>query len=285
MKSIFFILVFYFPIFSNPKNQVIQKDFFGTEINWTSMQISLVVSETIPRVIIDTNDPDYGKSNTAYNISEARNKSLLQAKETIKIHFARSIETIQLNENFTIKQKIEDSSSFREKYNEFYVQETNELKVKYIQDEVKIDSRIHLVGKKGLMSYLEIPFYNESFPDFQEKNKFSKYTGLIVDARHLDFKPSLLPKILSDQGLEIYSNLYVKKATALQIGLVSYQRDYSIALKDKRVGYNPYYILAQNSLGKNKTNLSIPHSEAVKILSSEDTKMNLKECKVIILLK
>ena len=285
MKFILFILFLLTELYSNPKNQIIQKDFFGTEINWTSMQISLVVSERIPRVIIDTNDPDYAKSNTAFNISEARNKSLLQAKETIKIHFARSIETIQFNEDFTIKHKIEESNSFREKYNEFFVQESNELKVKYIQDEVKIDSRIHLIGKKGFMSYLEIPFHNEPFPDFNEKNKFSKYTGLILDARHLDFKPSLLPKILSDQGLEIYSNLYVKKSTALKIGIVSYQKDYSIALKDPRVGFNPYYVLAQNSLGKYKTNLSIPHSEAIKILSNEDTKMNLKECKVIILLK
>ena len=61
--------------FANEKSQLLIKDFFGTVVNWTKLQISLDVSEKLPRVIIDVNDSEYGKENTAYNISEARNKA------------------------------------------------------------------------------------------------------------------------------------------------------------------------------------------------------------------
>ena len=72
--------------FANDKSQLIMKDFFDTVVNWSTLQISLNVSQKLPRVIIDSEDSEYGKENTAYNISEARNKSLLKAKEKIKIN-------------------------------------------------------------------------------------------------------------------------------------------------------------------------------------------------------
>ena len=64
-----------------------------------------------------------------------------------------------------------------------------------------------------------------------------------------------------------------------------YMSDPVQAMKDKRVGENPYFILATNVTGKNKTKLTIPTKEAMKILSSKETKKNLKKCKVIILLR
>ena len=47
--------------FANEKSQYITKDFFDTVVNWSLLQISLNVSEKLPRVIIDTEDSEYGK--------------------------------------------------------------------------------------------------------------------------------------------------------------------------------------------------------------------------------
>ncbi|MBP7282533.1 MAG: hypothetical protein KBA66_13210 [Leptospiraceae bacterium] len=271
--------------FANEKSQYITKDFFDTVVNWSLLQISLNVSEKLPRVIIDTEDSEYGKENTAYNISEARNKSLLGAKEKIKIHFVRSIESLRLNEDFTILEKVNTDEKFRERFNNFFLNESSEIKVKYIQDEVHVESRTKLLGSKGLLNYLDIQYDTENFPEFPEKAVTEAYTGLIIDARHLEVNASLFPQVLTDKGLEIYSPSLVNKNFSIDNGFVMYMSDPVQAMKDKRVGENPYFILATNVTGKNKTKLTIPTKEAMKILSSKETKKNLKKCKVIILLR
>lgn len=285
----FFILILLISLswssFANEKSHLIIRDFLGTVMNWSKLQISLDVSEKLPRVIIDANDSEYGKENTAYNISEARNKSLLKAKEKIKIHFIRSIESLRLNEDFTILDKVNADEKFRERFNEFFLNESSEIKVKYIQDEVHVESVTRLIGEKGLMNYLNLSYDTEKFPEYPPIPVSEAYSGLIVDARHLEMNPSLFPKILTDKGLEIYSVNLVNKNFAIDNGFVIYSNDPIKAMKDPRVGENPYFIVATNVIGKNKTQVTIPTKEAIKILSSKDTKKNLKKCKVIILLR
>jgi len=271
--------------FANEKSQLLIKDFFGTVVNWTKLQISLDVSEKLPRVIIDVNDSEYGKENTAYNISEARNKSLLKAKEKIKIHFIRSIESIRLNENFTILERVNVDEKFRERFNEFFLNESSEIKVKYIQDEVYVESLTKLMGARGLLNYLDMEYDSENFPEFPSISVSEAYSGLIIDARHLEVSPSLFPKIITDKGLEIYSTNFVNKNFAIDNGFVIYLNDPVKAMKHQRVGENPYFVVATNVIGKNKTIVTIPTKEAIKILSSKDTRKNLKKCKVIILLR
>lgn len=281
MKYFFFFCLILYS--EKNKSEIIREDFFHTKINWTKMEMNLKVSEKIPRVIIDVNDKDYGKENTAYNISEARNKTLILAREKIKIHFSRSIENLILNDEGLIKDKINSNADFRERFNEYYLNDNFEFKVKYIQDKVQLDSSLKLLGKNGLISFILMNYNSEIFPEFLEKKNFSSYTGLILDARHLEFEPSLFPEILTDKGLEIYSHLYVERNSVIEKGLVQYLKDPKEALLHSRVGENPYYVLAINTI--DKVNLTVSTKEAIKILSNNETKKNLKKCKVIILVK
>ncbi len=281
MKYLFFFSLILFS--ENKNNDLVREDFFNTKINWTKMEMNLKISEKIPRVIIDVYDKDYGKENTAYNISEARNKTLILAREKIKIQFARSIENLILSDEGLFKDKINSSLDFRERFNEFYQNDNYEFKVKYVQDNVLLDSSLKLLGKNGLISYIDFKYNTEIFPEFLEKKNFSTYSGLILDARHLNFEPSLFPKILTDKGLEIYSNLFVDKNSVIEKGMVLYLKDPKVAMLHKRVNENPYFLLALNVI--DKVNLSISTNDAIKILSNEETKKNLKKCKVIILVK
>ncbi len=288
MKSLLILALVYIlssQTFANDKSQLIMKDFFDTVVNWSTLQISLNVSQKLPRVIIDSEDSEYGKENTAYNISEARNKSLLKAKEKIKIHFVRSIESLRLNEEFTILEKVNKEEKFRERFNEFFLNESSEIKVKYIQDEVHVESLTKLIGAKGLLNYLDVEYDKENFPEFPEIAVSEEYSGLIIDARHLEANPSLFPKILTDKGLEIYSAQLTNKNFAIDNGFVIYMSDPIKAMKHPRIGANPYLVVATNATGKFKTQLSIPTKEAAKILASKETRKNLKKCKVIILLR
>ena len=166
---------------------------------------------------------------------------------------------------------------FRERFNNFFLNESSEIKVKYIQDEVHVESRTKLLGSKGLLNYLDIQYDTENFPEFPEKAVTEAYTGLIIDARHLEVNASLFPQVLTDKGLEIYSPSLVNKNFSIDNGFVMYMSDPVQAMKDKRVGENPYFILATNVTGKNKTKLTIPAKENYEKLYESSFENSLKE--------
>ncbi|MCB1190225.1 MAG: hypothetical protein H7A23_08145 [Leptospiraceae bacterium] len=285
-KVLFFILIsISLPILSL-KNDLIVQDFFNTIINWSGHYIYIKVNETLPRVVVDVEDPDYGKEHTNFNVTEARNKSLRKAKERTLIHIVRTIENLYLDEDYTILKKVHEDESFRERFNQFLLDEPQNLKSKYVNNQVIVESKITFTGKEGLLNYLSVDYGVEEFPEFMKIPKPSSYTGLILDARHLDAKPALLPKIITDHGLEIYSSFLVDKNFAIAHGMASFQKEPKLAMKDSnKVGINPYYVVALNSTGKNNTVFTIPTDDAIKILATEQTRKNLKKCKVIILLK
>ncbi len=112
-----------------------------------------------------------------------------------------------------------------------------------------------------------------------------KYTGLVIDARGLNFRAALIPKILDEGGQELYQGQYVPSERAAQNGLALYARDLTAAQTNPRVGKNPLTVKAS------KVNLS---KASDIILSSEDTKRVapyaqkgtfLEECKVMIVLE
>jgi hypothetical protein len=282
---IFSILFFTTEVFSNKTNSYKSTDFFGTVIDWTDLQITLPIVEKLPRVIIDNTDIDYGKDGTAFNISEARNKAQQKAREKISLQIVRSIENIRLDENYTMLNMIQTNAFFRERINEYFRNERSELKVAFIKDKVFVDSVVKLKGKDGLLNFLVKEYETEQFPELNNDLVNSvAYSGLIIDARHLDAEPSLFPRIVTDKGLDIYSHHFVYKNHAIDNGLVSFQMDPKIAMAHPRVGKNPYYVLALSVVGNKRTEFSIHTEDAKKILGNQETKNNLKKCNVIILL-
>jgi len=130
-------------------------------------------------------------------------------------------------------------------------------------------------------------FGTEKFPElmYDEIVKPSNFTGLILDARHLDAEPTLFPRITTEKGLEVYSYHFVNKNSVIDYGMVSYQSNPDDALGDKRVGSNPMYVLALTTVGKNKTGFAITTEDARNLLVSKETKNQLKKCSVVILLQ
>lgn len=289
MKKWAFPLVFTFCILANSPEALdfVSKDFFGARINWTAMKVSFQITEKLPRVIIDTKDPEYAKPGTAFNISEARNKAQAKARENINLQLVRSIETVRINDEYTINQKVQLDPYFRERINEFFQLENSELKVNYNKDKVTVESVLPITGKYGLLNYIDLEFGTENFPELstEEIVKPAHFTGLVLDARHLDAEPSLFPRITTEKGLEIYSYNLVNKNQVIDKGMVSYQSNPDEAMNDKRVGSNPLYILALTTVGKNKTGYAITTQEAKSLLVSQETKKYLRRCSVIILLQ
>ncbi len=110
------------------------------------------------------------------------------------------------------------------------------------------------------------------------------YTGLIIDATGLGVHPALAPKVLDEQGNEVYGTGYVSRDYAVQVGVVGYEKDLTRAQTNERVAGNPIVVKAIRATGKNKTDVVISNADAQMIRNSAANLNFLQQCKVMIIL-
>ncbi len=91
------------------------------------------------------------------------------------------------------------------------------------------------------------------------------YTGLIFNAENLSFTPSASPKILDEDGREVYGSAYVDKGWVEKQGIVGYAKSLEEAGKNERVAGNPLVIKALKAQGANNRDLVISNEDARKI--------------------
>lgn len=109
------------------------------------------------------------------------------------------------------------------------------------------------------------------------------HTGLIIDARGLDLPPLLYPTILSEQGKEIYSSLFISREFAVQYGVCAYSCDMEAAVSSSRIGNNPLIFKALRKEGSKGGSLIISMADAKALEKVTERHKFLKECRVIIL--
>ncbi|MCL2768172.1 MAG: hypothetical protein FWE49_05560 [Synergistaceae bacterium] len=120
----------------------------------------------------------------------------------------------------------------------------------------------------------------------QEENKTppakrtgAKYTGLVIDVRHLSLVPSMTFNIVDENGKAVYGIEFTDQQFYLQSGLCSYFHNFNYAKGDVFVATNPIVTKAMRLAG-GSVDIVISNSDAAKARSSSyDFR---KECKVII---
>ncbi len=70
------------------------------------------------------------------------------------------------------------------------------------------------------------------------------FTGLVIDATALGFKPTLSPRLLADDGSELHGAARVKPAFMQKHGVVGYAASVEVAKKSERVGATPLVVVA-----------------------------------------
>jgi len=113
-------------------------------------------------------------------------------------------------------------------------------------------------------------------------SKTYPYTGLIVDARDIGFKPSLRPGLFH-QGQQIYPGRSLNLSRAIQGGYVRYYNDRYQAQQSDRIGTLPYFTKATETYGGER-GLALDR-EAFNILRSVHQHPHnfLSRCKVVII--
>jgi hypothetical protein len=91
------------------------------------------------------------------------------------------------------------------------------------------------------------------------------YTGIIFDAQNLPFTPSASPKILDEDGREVYGSAYVEKQWVERHGIVGYAKSIEEAKGNERVAKNPLIIKPIKVAGANNRDLIVSNEDARKI--------------------
>lgn len=107
----------------------------------------------------------------------------------------------------------------------------------------------------------------------------ARYTGLVIDVRHLPYVPSMTFQVYDASGRAVYGMNFVNRSSFLSSGICSYFSNINAAKGEIFVASNPIVTKAIR-LGKSNVDIFISNSVAAKIRSSSyDFR---KDCKVII---
>lgn len=109
------------------------------------------------------------------------------------------------------------------------------------------------------------------------------YTGLIVDARGLGLKPAMAPKIVNEEGREVYGSAWVGRDYAVREGMVGYLKDPIAAQTNPRVADRPLLVKALRVSGEGRVDLVIANADAAMLHGASQNLSFLEKCRVIVL--
>lgn len=110
------------------------------------------------------------------------------------------------------------------------------------------------------------------------------FTGMVIDARGIQARPAMAPKVIDESGQEVYGSMQVDREFAVQQGMSGYARDLSSAQSNARVTNNPVTIKGMKTEGPGKSNIVISNADAQKVRSSAENLSFLKKARVMIVL-
>ena len=110
------------------------------------------------------------------------------------------------------------------------------------------------------------------------------YTGMVVDARGIQARPAMSPRVFDEDGKEVYGSSNVDREYAVQQGMSGYARDLTAAQSNQRVTANPETVKALKTSGPGKSDLIISNADAQQIRASAENMTFMKKCRVMVVL-
>ena len=207
-------------------------------------------------------------------INTVRINSLQKAKNcaTIKNSVAKQLEEIiyKARENEKMRKYLSDGTV------EVYLQLSlyGGFAQLFLPQEIKQIESIKQVAVAGK---------NSSSPP-SKTSDLKSYTGLVVDATGISVNPAMAPRLLDEDGKEVYGAAFASREFAVQKGMSGYTRDLKTSKTDTRVGNNPLCVKGLRTTGPGNCDIVISNADASILRHSSQHLAFLKKCQVIIAL-
>ena len=106
------------------------------------------------------------------------------------------------------------------------------------------------------------PSRNPPMTEDQPLEEHASYTGLILNARGLHVERAMNPRVVMEDGREVYSAQFVKQSVAETKGIVAYVRGVSAAKAHVRVTNSPLEVKVLRVDGANNTDFVVSDADA-----------------------
>jgi len=241
-------------------DEVIQSFGYG-EVNWTKSVIRAVGS---------------GAPNTdAPNIAVARLGAERAAKIDALRNLLEAVKGVRIDSETTVVNAMTQSDIIHSKV-QGYVRGAKVVDKRYFSDGgVEVIIEMPITGELAdallpAMGGLSIPSAGNLV-----------YTGLIVNTKGLGLHPAMSPKILDEDGREVYGSAYVSREFAIRQGIVGYVKDVESARQNERVTSNPIIVKGTKTEGSGNSNVIISNADAGMLRDSSKNLSFLAQCRVL----
>jgi hypothetical protein len=109
-------------------------------------------------------------------------------------------------------------------------------------------------------------------------------TGIIIDGSGLGLRPAMSPRILNQEGSEVYGPGQYSRDYAASSGVVGYAKTIDKAKSDPRVQGNPLVIRGSSVSGSSAADMVISNVDAGKIIRADGNAGLLGSCRVMFVL-
>lgn len=207
--------------------------------------------------------------------------TLRAAKEMASRNLAEIVRMVQVDSSAKLVNLIAQNSALNTQVNAL-IQNAIVADQQFMPDgTVEIKLRIALYRELGQAIYplLVVAKQEASAPATPGAATF---TGIVVDARGTGARPAIFPKILDEDGKEIYAASMVDSDVFAQFGMSGYTREIMIGPRHPRVAPSALIIKAIRASGTAKADVVINKEDAQKINTAPQSAGLLKQCRVMI---
>lgn len=199
-------------------------------------------------------------------------RNLLEAVKGVRVDSATTVENFMVTSD-VIKTEVSG-----------FIQGAMPVDKKYMSDgSVEVTIGMRLTGALADALLPKGPATPMTLPGGTPATPGQLYTGLIVDARGLGVKPAMAPKILNEDGKEVYGSAWISRDFAVREGMVGYLKDPASAQSNPRVTDKPMMVKALKVSGDARVDTVISNADAAALQSAEQNLNMLQKCRVIIL--
>jgi hypothetical protein len=226
---------------------------------------------------------------------DSKVKALYHAKKNARRHLIALVRNIRIDSHRDVASIADANYSIAAKINEMVFKTPEIEKLRKYRADGTVEVHMH-IGLYGGLSQLVLPDEIQQIESVKPVRKVRKpsiqqagelfapetFTGLVIDARGINLKPALVPRLLDENGQEVFGAAFVSREFAVQWGTGSYAVNIKASQDNQRVGWNPLVVKGLRTSEAGHSDIIISNTDAAKLLSSSEHLSFLKECRVLI---
>jgi len=220
------------------------------------------------------------------NMAQARAMAKRAAVVVARRNLLEIIKGVRIDSLTLVKDFVVQSDIIRNQVNG-YLERSQVVDIAYMSDG-SVEATVAMKLRGGF-SHLVLPESIKSIPAIREpqvtpEKEGESYTGLVVDCREFQVKPAMSPKVVDEDGNEVYGSSYVSRDYAINQGMAGYAKDLTSAQTNDRVTNNPLTLKGIKTADTGDSDIVISNADASKIKGAADNLSFLQKCRVMVVL-